>query len=186
MKKVFAAVLIAVMIFSLCGCLGSGAAAPKVQKVTDPEEPDKIVYTDYEDTLEGLCGYMADLGYAYNFAEVEDEKTEKKHAATGDESEDPHPMLADMIGAERGYKFTYTYKGDSQVLELYYYTDTNNEFYKQIKADGELTVKGDDFEKTVEATLCDNGKYVMIFHCGKDNEEREAAMEKAFKEFHAK
>ncbi len=185
MKKLLAAVLVVVMMISLCGCLGSNAA-PKVQKVTDPKEPEKVVYTDYENTLEGLCEYMAALGYAYSFAEVEDEKTKEKHPATGDESKDPAPMLADMIGAERGYKFTYTYSGDTQVLELYLYTDTENEFYKQIKSEGKVTIKGDDFEQTVEATLSDNGKYAMIFHCGKDNEERETAMEKAFKEFYAK
>lgn len=173
MKKIIAFALAIALALSLCGCIPSTSTQPTVQKVTDPSDPSAITYKDYDNTLEGLCKYLAALGYAYDFKD-----------ATGDESTDPVVMQAEMIGAERGYKFSYTYKGDSAVLELYYYKDTTGDHYKQVQSEGKLTIA--DIEGgTVEATLSKNGKYMMVYSDTGENDERTAALLEAFTGFYA-
>ena len=172
MKKIIAFLLSVLLVLSLAGCGGKVEAGPT--QVEDPENRDSVKYTDYEDTLEGLCEYMADLGYAYDF----------KEDATGDEAKDPISMRAQMIGAERGYKFTYGYDGKTGVLELYFYTNTDNQWYEQIKEEGKLTVAEGLDGGTVEAVLSDNGKYVMIHSYEGKNEERMEAIKDAFKGFY--
>lgn len=173
MKKILAFILAVAVVLSLCGCM-SAAKVQKVQTVTDPTSTEGISYKDYNDTLEGLCAYFADLGYAYNFTE-----------ATKDQAADPVVMAADMIGADKGYKFTYTYSGDTVVLELYSYTDTDSDLYKQAKAEGKITITEDLAEGTVDVTLSDNGKYLMVYSDEGENEERENAIVDAFKGFWA-
>lgn len=174
MKKIFALLLVAVMMLSFTACMSPASRAPKIQEVTDPATTDEIKVADYEDSLEGLCEYFADMGYVYDLPE-----------ATDDEMTDPVVMKADMIGATKGYKFTYNYDGETVVLELYSYTDTNNEYYKQAKSEGKITVTEALEEGTVDVVLSDNGKYLMIYNDAAENAEREAAIVKAFKDFYA-
>lgn len=174
MKKIFALLLVTLMVLSLTACMSPSSREPKIQEVTDPATTDEIKVKDYPDTLEGLCDYFADMGYVYAMPE-----------ATGDEMTDPVVMKADMIGADKGYKFTYNYDGETVVLELYSYTDTNNDFYKQAKSEGKITVTEALEEGTVDVVLSDNGKYLMIYDDAAENAEREAAIVKAFKGFYA-
>ncbi|MBQ8001736.1 MAG: hypothetical protein IJ298_11195 [Ruminococcus sp.] len=173
MKKIFAMLLVVVLVLSLTACMNT-SNTPKIQKVTDPTSVEGIEYKDYEDSLEGLCAYFADMGYAYDMPE-----------ATGDEMTDPVVMRADMIGADKGYKFTYTYAGETVVLELYSYTDTDSDFYKQAKSEGKITVTEELDEGTVDVVLSDNGKYLMIYNDPAEDAEREAAITEAFKGFYA-
>lgn len=170
-RKLVAIMLTLVLIFSFAGCMAT-SSTKKVQTVTDPATADEISYRSYEDSLEGLCKYFADLGYAYDFTE-----------ATGDES-DPVVMRADMIGADEGYKFTYTYSGKTTVLELYSYTDMSNKFYKQAESEGKITVSEELENGTVDIVLSDNGKYLMIYNDEAGNAEREEAIKEAFKGFY--
>ncbi|MBQ9742534.1 MAG: hypothetical protein IJV88_02520 [Ruminococcus sp.] len=169
MKKIFAFTLAVLLAFSLCGCMRNPNTA-KIPQVTDPAEDTKIEAKDYEDTLDGLCAYFADLGYAF--------------PTSGDEIE-AVVMDADIIGADAGYKFTYTYGGDQVTLELYSYSDTDNQFYKQAKSEGKITVAEDLEQGTVDVTLSDNGKYLMIYNAEEENEERENAIKEAFVGFHS-
>lgn len=173
MKKIVAFLLAVIMVLALTGCMPA-AQVPKVQKVTDPTSVEGIKYEDYDNSLEGLCEYFADLGYAYNLPE-----------STEDEFADPVKMNAGMIGADKGYKFTYTYGGETTVLELYYYSNTKNSYYKQAESEGKITVSSDIENGTVDVTLSDNGKYLMIYSDTGENEEREQAVTEAFKGFYA-
>lgn len=173
MKKIFAILLAVVMVCSLTACMNTNSTA-KIQEVTDPESTDGVVYENYEDSLEGLCAYFADLGYVYAMPE-----------STEDEITDPVVMRADMIGADKGYKFTYTYGGETVILELYSYTDTENDYYKQAKAEGQITVTEELDEGTVDVVLSTNGKYLMIYSDPAEDAEREAAIVEAFKGFYA-
>ncbi len=172
MKKITLVLLSVVLMISLCACK-SNANTTKIQEVTAPTDTSDIIYSDYDNTLEGLCQYFADLGYAYDFPE-----------ATGDEMTDPVVMRADMIGADKGYKFTYTFEGNNVVLELYSYSDKESDFYKQIESEGKLTVTESIDEGTVDAVLSNNGRYVMMYTPAKENEERDAAILEAFKSFY--
>ena len=116
MKKIVVLVLALMLAVSLCACMPN-ANTPKIQTVTDPATTDEIKVENYEDSLEGLCAYFADMGYVYAMPET-----------TGDEMKDPVVMRAEMIGADKGYKFTYTYGDEIVVLELYSYTDTDSDF----------------------------------------------------------
>lgn len=173
MKKILAFVLTVLLVLSLAGCGGKAAAGPT--QIKDPENRDSVKFTDYPDTLEGLCEYMADMGYAYDF----------KDGATGDEAKDPVPMRAKMIGADRGYKFTYAYDGKNGVLEVYSYSDFDNQWYQQIVNEGKLTVAEGLEDGTVEAILSDNGRYVLIHSYEGKNEDRMNAIENTFKGFYA-
>lgn len=174
MKKIIALVLAVMLVLSLCACMPN-SRGPKIQEVTDPTNPESIKYTDYADSLDGLCNYFADMGYVYALPDD----------ATGDEIKDPVVMKADIIGADEGYKFTYIYGSSTIVLELYSYTDTNSKFYKQAKSEGKITVAEDLDEGTVDAVLSDNGKYLMIYNDSEENAEREALVTEAFKGFYA-
>ncbi len=173
MKKIVALVLALMLLVSLCACMPN-ANTPKIQEVTDPATTDEIKVENYEDSLEGLCKYFADMGYVYAMPE-----------ATGDEMTDPVVMRAEMIGADKGYKFTYTYGGEIVVLELYSYTDIDSDFYKQAKNEGKITVTEELEEGTVDVVLSSNGKYLMIYNDPAENAEREAAIVDAFKGFYA-
>ncbi len=173
MKKIIAFVLAVMLVLSLCACMPN-SKGPKIQEVTDPATTDEIKVENYENTLDGLCAYFADMGYAYAMPET-----------TGDEMTDPVVMKADMIGADKGYKFTYNYDGETVVMELYSYTDTNNAFYKEAKNEGKITVTEELEEGTVDVVLSTNGKYLMIYNDAAENAEREAEIVKAFKEFYA-
>ena len=172
MKKILAFILATLIMLSLAACGGKKVEGPV--KVEDVENKDSVKYTDYENNLEGLCKYMAAMGYAYDF----------KEGATGDEAKDPISMRAQMIGAERGYKFTYTYDGKTAVLELYEYTDPYNKYYEQIEKDGKLTVAEGLEGGTVDVTLSDNGRFVMIYSYDGKNEDRADAMKKALNDFY--
>ncbi len=173
MKKIVALMLALMLMISLCACMPN-ANTPKIQNVTDPTSVEGIEYKDYENSLDGLCAYFADMGYVYAMPET-----------TSDEMTDPVVMRADMIGADRGYKFTYTYGGETVVLELYSYTDTESAFYKQAKSEGKITVTEELDEGTVDVVLSTNGKYLMIYNDPAEDAEREAAITEAFKGFYA-
>lgn len=172
MKKILAFALAVLALMSFGGCMGA-AGTPKVQTVTAPATTDEISYKKFDDSLDGLCAYLTALGYAYDIKE-----------ATGDEAADPVVMKADIIGAAKGYKFTYMFDGKTTVLEVYEYTDRNNDFYKQAQS-GKITISEDIKNGTVDVTLSDNGKYLLIYTDEAENIDREKQLITAFKGFYA-
>lgn len=172
MKKILAFLLAVIVVLSFSGCMGATSSTPKVQEVTSPATTDEIAFANYKNTLEGLCEYLADLGFAYDIK-----------PATGDEAADPVVMKADIIGASKGYKFTYKYEGKTTVLELYEYTDRNTGFYNQAQA-GKITISEDIENGVVDVLLSSNGKYLMIYNDEAKNIDREKMLTKAFTEFY--
>lgn len=173
MKKILAVLLALITVFSLTGCMATNVAKP--QKVTEPASPEKISYKNYEDTLEGLCQYMADLGYAYALP------------SSNDESAAAIKMDAGVIGADAGYKFNYKSGSNTVTVEYYSYTDFDCDDYKQAKKEGKITIEIDDTmeDVVVDAVLSKNGKYMMILNLAKENEEYGKAITEAFQGFYA-
>ncbi len=169
MKKILAFAFAVIAVLSLGGCMGTGA---KIITATDPAEADKIVYTDYNDSLEGLCNYLDDLGYmVFDYDASKDEAG----AAT-------IKMQADIIGAEKGYKSNYHYSGDAWSVEVYYYKDTNSDMYKEAQS-GTIVLSEELKDGSFEITV--NGKYALVVNEPKDGVERKEAIIKAFSEFYA-
>lgn len=168
MKKILAMVLVIAAVLSLGGCMSTGT---KVITATDPADPEKIVYTDYDLSLEGLCNYLDDLGYmVYDYDASKDEAG----SAT-------IKMQADMIGAEKGYKSSYTYDGGSWVVEAYYYKDTKSDMYKEAKS-GTIVLTEEIEDGSFEITV--NNQFALVVNAPEDKAERKEAIIEAFKNFY--
>lgn len=132
----------------------------------------KTVSSDkYADSFDGLRDYMKDCGYI----KTDDENNIKK-------------MQADLIGAEKGYKYT---DGDTRV-ELYSFdlskkNDTRDKVIESVKKDGTFIM----YSETIPAYLSDNGKYLMVYSNPATSDKNSDAYKtmqsavKAFKSFKA-
>ncbi len=177
MKKILAALLIALTVISLAGCVAGGSQV-QIKELTAYATPDEIKPAKYEDTLEGLCNYMAALGYAYDVPASYDEKEITK-------DNNPKVMAAKEIGAEAGYKFRFKMGDVTYALEFYSFSDFSGEIYKSAKADGKFTMGSGDGETEVnDVFISDNGKYMLIFHSDKEANETKDKIVKAFKGFY--
>lgn len=169
MKKILAFVLAIAAVLSLSACMGTGAT--KTPTATDPTDPSKIVYTDYDYSLEGLCKYLNDLGYM-----VFDYDASKDEAGSA-----TIKMQADLIGAEKGYKSSYNYGRDKWVVEAYYYADTNSDMYKEAQS-GTFTISDEIEDGSFEITV--NNNFAIVVQDVKNGEERKADIIEAFKNFY--
>ncbi len=178
MKKVLAVLLIALTVFSLAGCAASGTQT-EVKELTETASPDEVKATKYKDNLEGLCSYMAALGYAYDVPATYDEAEVAK-------DQNPKVMAAKEIGADAGYKFRFKMGEVTFVLEFYSYSDFDGEIYKSAKAEGKFTMGTGDGETEVNNVyISDNGKYMLILHSDKEAEATNNKIVKAFTGFYA-
>lgn len=136
----------------------SGTASGSSSQTEEPTVEEK----DVEDTLDGLCEYMASqfgLGEAVE-------------------------MRGDMIGAkEKGYR----YSKDLLRVELYEFdldalTEEGKAVLESVKADGSFTIFG---EKIENAYVSESGKYLMIYVDTGTSEEAVSRKEKAIAAFQA-
>ncbi|MBQ2825349.1 MAG: hypothetical protein IJF19_03645 [Clostridia bacterium] len=169
MKKILAMLLAVISVLSLSACMGGGT---KVPTATDPSDPASVVYTDYNNNLEGLCDYLEDLGYM-----VFDYDASKDEAGTA-----TMKMSAELIGAEKGYKSTFKHGNDLWTIEVYYYKDTASDMYKQAQS-GTVVLTEEIENGSFEITV--NGNYGIVIHTPKNGEEREKAIIEAFGKFYA-
>lgn len=169
MKKILAMLLAVISVLSLSACMGGGT---KVPTATDPSDPASVVYTDYNNNLEGLCDYLEDLGYM-----VFDYDASKDEAGTA-----TMKMNAELIGAEKGYKSSFKYGNDQWTIEVYYYKDTASDMYKQAQS-GTVVLTEEIENGSFEITV--NGNYGIVIHAPKNGEEREKAIIEAFNKFYA-
>lgn len=177
MKKIFLAVICAVMAVSFSGCFSTGGASPN-GSVQTSEAPDSksIKADDYDDNLDGLEKYFIALGYIPKDSE-------------------PTQMLYSVIGATDGDRYYFSVNNSSVYVELYQYNPNNlddkaQRVINEVKKDGKFYV----FDNSVaggntpyEATLSDNGKYLMIYTDKsevKENVQRKADVINALKAFH--
>ena len=176
MKKITAAILGAVMAISFAGCRTAGSQLEKISTESAPD-PDTVKVSDYEDNLEGLEKYLVDLNYIPKNAKASE-------------------MLASVIGAKSGHRYSFIVDKSTVTAELYEYdTDKLGEegsrVLDEVKKNGEFYV----FDKSVqldeniayEAELSENGKYLFIY---KDNSgdianvQRKADFAEKVKAFH--
>ncbi len=168
MKKILAFVLAIAAVLAMAGCMST---ATNATTATDPADPAKIVYTDYTNSLEGLCSYLDDLGYM-----VFDYDASKDEAGKA-----TIKMQADMIGAEKGYKSNYSYGRDKWAVEVYYYKDTNSDMYKEAQS-GTFVLSEDINNGSFEITV--NGNFAIVVHQPKDGDERKTKIMEAFNAFY--
>lgn len=203
MKKIIPFVICAAMAFALTGCMAQGG--PQLESVqasatesntssqdsntsktddTSKEESTtkKVNAADYDNNLKGLEKYFVDMGYI-------------------PEKSKPTKMMCGVIGAIDGDRYNFVVNSTAIYLELYEYNpddlkDEKSENYKEgnrvineVKKDGKFYVFDNNGGDNVayEATLSDNGKYLMIYtdnSTDAGNVQRKADVKKALKEFH--
>lgn len=175
MKKILAFMLLIVLALSLCACMPASNNTPKIPTLEEVASADEaaVAYTSFEDSLRGVCEYMAKKGYIYDLPE-----------ATGDEMKDPVKMDASFIGADEGYKFTYIFDEKTVTVEIYSFSNTDGEHYRQAKSEGKVTVVEDVKNGTVNAVLSGNGKYMMMYSDTGNRADREERATEAFKAFY--
>jgi len=195
MKRILAFMFVVILALSLCACGGTAVNAPKLAEVKDKVgSPDKFVSESaegtedvassdeaatadeakaknkYPNTLVGMCEYLADKNC---ICEVSYDKKEKK--LTVDESVKDSLIVpeAELIGAEDGYKFTYIYDGGTVVVEVYSYKNTDNQWYKQAREEGKITLSDKVENGTFDAIISENGKYLMVYNDSAKGEKRD-------------
>ena len=99
MKKIILAVLCALTVFSLSGCFASGNKLENLD-TAQAVDIDSISQADYKNDLDGLVGYLKALQYLPKDTQ-------------------PVDMLAEVIGAKKGYRYIFTVNGSQTVTELY-------------------------------------------------------------------
>lgn len=151
MKKILLVVICAVMAISFAGCFGTGGTSLEAVKISEAPDASTIKTTDYENNLEGLEKYFIALGYIPEKAKATD-------------------MMYKVIGAVDGDRYNFTVDSSAVYIELYEYEPDklNNEGKRvidEVKKDGKFYVfdNKDGDNAAYEATLSDNGKYLMIY-----------------------
>lgn len=156
-------------VFSACGA-GDWQNASSGTESTEGSETSssqaEVVESNYEDSLDGLCSYLA---------------------ASGIISGDPTEMDARLIGAKAGRMYTHSFEGGQASVELYEYdlenlNDAATTTIESVKETGKFTLLGIESE----AILSDSGKYLMIYKSSGDDEANTAQQERAetlFREF---
>lgn len=180
MKKAFviAATVVLSVACTACGVGNvsvSGTSAPvssvapavSSQESSSEAAPSSNVdASKYDDSLKGLAAYLGACGYV---------------EGNGDK------MEYQMIGAKNGYRYSGSIGGKKTVTaEFYEYTpakfdSTAKKILDEVKQKGSFTL----FGKTVDATLSDSGKYLMIYKDSATADANEARKKEVIKNFKA-
>ena len=115
----------------------------------DAEVDEDVDPANYDNNLEGLCEYLAAMGYITTDKNGDIDTSKEKDAD------------ATLIGAKTGIK----YQDKSVALEFYEYdlenlNDTAKEIIASVKKDGTFTILN---MEPVKAYLSDNGKYLLVY-----------------------
>lgn len=157
MKKLLISILATAMLATLlAGCgndpLANGnqtATTVATQSSEGATEASTTADKTYDNSYDGLVSYMADKGHIVN------------------EDKAKTQMNADIIGAEKGYRFA----NGTALVELYAFPETLNDTAKNIidavKNNGYYTLadtslKAEDDTK-VSAILSEDEKYILIY-----------------------
>ena len=138
---------------------------------------DSVSQADYKNDLDGLVGYLKALQYLPKDTQ-------------------PVDMLAEVIGAKKGYRYIFTVNGSQTVTELYEFDtaalDANAQrVIGEIKENGSFHLfnkEGVDTDTTYTAYLSDNGKYMMLYTDNSSNDDnviRTKSIQKVLKDFYA-
>ena len=136
---------------------GTAAAGSKAEDTS--EDYKDIDYKEYENNLDGLCKYMED-----------------SYIVSGE----PIEMSYDVIGAQGGVKYSFTYRSKPVQVELYSFDlDSISEKTKQ---NLENIKNGKPFkvlETQVTAVSSDSGEYIMIYSDNSTDDENEQQKNRA-------
>lgn len=142
---------------------------PEGGDAASSEKP-KLSDADVDDTLDGLCKFLADHG-----------------GVSGDAAQ----MAPEFIGAKSGVQYKFSYEGTNNVVvELYEYDpenldETAQAVQESVKKDNSFMVIG---QQVTDAYLSDSGKYLMIYkdtQGGEKNELHKQEIVQAFQSFKA-
>jgi len=169
MKKIWilAAAAALLMTVTACGAGDVGGVSSGASSEESASSTQTVLQSSVEDNLEGLQTYL-----------------------TGNEliSGEPKEMRADVIGAESGVQYQFSYNGKNNItVELYEYdldnlNDTAKNIIESVQSNGQFTL----MDKQIPATLSDSGKYLMIYTDTVSDDENKAYAEKVkgkFQEF---
>ena len=180
-KRIAVVLLLGLLLLTLSACGGVAAARPPELAVqedtvsgggeTAHTKPDS---TKYDDTLIGLCSYMEDGGAVVKDSEAVSFK-DGKVVFHQDNVTTFVEMSYKEIGAIGGYRYQFLYNGSTVQAEFYAFDLDNLD--EKGKACLDSTREKGFFEvlgNEVRATLHPNGKYLMIYTDGKQDETNEA------------
>lgn len=177
MKKIWIAAVAAAATVSLTACGAGNLSVTTTSSAADSSE---------------TASSVASSSSAVTAASVSDDLAglEQYLAANASVTGTPTEMRADMIGAETGVRYTYSYNGNNNItLELYEYDTANlsveaETVLESVKTSGSFTLLGNQ----VSATLSSSGKYLMVFKdsaTSDTNTTYDESVKKLFTEFKA-
>lgn len=147
-KKIIAAALVLCMALALTGC--GGPAMPPVPELTVSETAKDPDMNAYEDNFDGIISYLKD-----------------SEVLAGDGIN----MSADFIGAEKGQKFLFKYNEAPITCEIYEFDTANlNDKAKVVLESVKKNGSFQSLDATVEATVSDSGKFVMVYTCPEEDD----------------
>lgn len=165
MKKVFAILLIAALMFSLTGCFGSSKSSNETPEL----HPQKLSYY----TAQGFYGlqlYMVDYELVpyvdlakYAPATVDEKGATKDEPAADETSGTRTAVYYDLLGADYGIRFMLS---SSAFVEFYDFGNADSDLAKKtladIKDDGKISIEGSPDELT--GVISKSGKYVALYN----------------------
>lgn len=148
-KKWIAVLLAMVLCLSLTACAGNQTTASAKLEVSqaaaEGEETAETVKdpAGYDKDIQGLCKYLEDCG-----------------VTAGERVQ----MEYDVIGAENGYKYVYSYNDSSVQLEVYEYAAEGLSAAAQtvvdsVKANGSFEL----LDKQIPAQISADGRFMLIY-----------------------
>ena len=179
MKKIILTVVSLILsVVCLSGCAGvGGQQLPGISTEKAPD-PASIKASDYKNNLAEMEKYLVALGYIPSEAK-------------------PTEMMYSVIGAKAGDRFVFSVDDVPAYVELYEYDtekmDSNEEGKRvtgEVKKDGKYYVFGEDGiggDVAIEASLSDNGKYLVSYTLGGNKDtvvQRKKDFIKAVKEYY--
>lgn len=186
LKKFLLTLSIAVTVTFMSSCGGArppaaelvlpdeAPASPTASDSSEIDEEEKTAYLDldykdYEDSFEGLCEYFED-----------------SYIVSGESI----VMSYDVIGAQNGVKYAFTYRTKPIQVELYWFDPDNisevgETTLKSIKDNGKFTV----LDSEVDASVSENSEFVMIYmdsSADQENKNQKERAEELLSSFYAK
>ena len=157
MKKLFALVLIAVLMLSLTGCFGKSGSSS-----TEPTTPPPALSTYTKDFF-GLQQYLVDYGYVASVDLSKYNPASNDEPAADATSGNRTAVYYDLLGADNGIRFVV---GGTVFIEIYDFSSADNDTAKKVladlKANGKVTVAEGLDELT--GVISKSGKYVILYN----------------------
>lgn len=157
MKKAFAILLIAALMFTLTGCFGKSSSSSD-----EPTSPPPSIDTYTKDYF-GLQQYLVDYGLVPKVDLSKYNPATPNEPASDEVSGDRTRVYYDLLGADRGIRFTLN---GTAFIEIYDFTNADSDLAKKtladIKDDGKITVVEDMDEMT--GVISKSGNFVILYN----------------------